>query len=234
MNALNWIKNLVLDLLFPLRCINCEEEGSCLCEDCRSLIEVLENLYCPVCGKRLASFNYNTFPEINETEKESLSGICPACRKKTELDGLYCAASLQNPIVRKLIGRFGHPPFVRELARPLAGLTVTHLRLSRRNFAEYIMIPQPRDKKETRRRGFDPAEEIAKEVSKNLKMALALNSWVKTGKGAFALKNPETVKNKKVLLVNDFFPVNSPMAECAVILKETGAKEVWGTVAARE
>jgi len=40
------IYNYVLNLIFPKKCINCRREGSYLCEDCLSLIELNQINYC--------------------------------------------------------------------------------------------------------------------------------------------------------------------------------------------
>ncbi|MDD4661821.1 MAG: hypothetical protein PHG24_00890 [Candidatus Pacebacteria bacterium] len=36
----------ILNLIFPKKCINCKREGSFLCEDCLSLIEINQIKYC--------------------------------------------------------------------------------------------------------------------------------------------------------------------------------------------
>lgn len=40
------IYNYILNLFFPKKCINCQREGSYLCEDCLSLIELNQITYC--------------------------------------------------------------------------------------------------------------------------------------------------------------------------------------------
>jgi len=52
-------------------------------------------------------------------------------------------------------------------------------------------------------------------------------------KGAFEVKNKEEIKGRKILLVDDVYTTGSTMEESARLLKEAGAREVWGVVVAR-
>ena len=100
-------------------------------------------------------------------------------------------------------------------------------------------------------RGYNQSEELAKELSKTLKIPLILNNLIKIRatfpqiklsakerqenlKNAFSINNPEELKNKKIFLVDDVYTTGSTMEECAKTLKESGAKQVWGIAIARE
>ena len=50
----------------------------------------------------------------------------------------------------------------------------------------------------------------------------------------FKIKNPAELAGKKIFLVDDVYTTGSTMQECAKILKENGAKSVWGIALARE
>ena len=73
----------ILDILFPKICINCNKEGSFLCDDCLSLIEVNHFQYC-LCEK---------------LEKKNKCNCC----KKRNLDKVFSATSFENKIVQKAI-----------------------------------------------------------------------------------------------------------------------------------
>lgn len=53
-------------------------------------------------------------------------------------------------------------------------------------------------------------------------------------KGAFWCKEPDKVKGKTIFLIDDVFTTGSTMEECARVLKQAGAKRIWGIVVARE
>lgn len=230
------IKSFMLDLLFPQSCLYCEKEEGYLCQDCLALIDILERQFCPHCGKIVTD-----------------GKTCKNCRRKTKLNGLYFAVSYQNKLVQKIITQFKYEPFlVKELAKPLASLILTHFYLldKKPNFSDFIIIPIPLLKKRLKQRGFNQAEELAKELSKNLELPLINNILTKTKetlpqvelskekrreniKGAFLAENKDIVKNQKILLVDDVYTTGSTMEECARVLKESGAKEVWGVVVTR-
>ena len=73
--------------------------------------------------------------------------------------------------------------------------------------------------------------ELSKEQrEKNLLGAFAISS--PSLRGAEATK--QSLKNKKVFLVDDVYTTGSTMEECARVLRTAGAKSVWGITVARE
>lgn len=234
---LSSIKEFILDLLFPKFCISCGKEGSYLCQDCFSLIDILERQYCPFCPQPKVVLDGKT---------------CNFCKRSKSLNGLYCAVSYNNFIVKKLINQFKYEPYIKELSKPLSSLIVVHLiNLDKvENFQDCILVPIPLHKKKLKKRGFNQAGEIAKEFSENLKIPVFNDALIKTKqtsaqvelkkeereeniKGVFLCQKPELVMGKKILLIDDIFTTGSTMEQCALTLKRAGAKEVWGVVVAR-
>ncbi len=233
-------KENALDIVFPKFCVNCQTEGFYLCPDCFSLIEIFDRQYCPFCQTGLVVPDGKT---------------CQKCKKSHKLNGLFCATSYENQIVRKLVHIFKYEPFVRDVAETLAYLTINHLAAVARgpyslDIGDFILIPVPSHQKKLKYRGFNPAEEIAKFLSFYLKLPLEISVLAKIKqtpaqmelkkeerleniKGAFEVENKEPIKNKKILLVDDVFTTGSTIEECASRLKTAGAKEVWGVVMAR-
>lgn len=231
------IKNFLLNLLFPPFCLNCQREGNYLCQDCLSLIDISNYQYCPFCHP----------PKIVLDGK-----TCKFCKRNKKLNGLFSATSYQDFIIKKVIGQFKYQPYIKELSKILASLIITHFQLLAKspNFSQAILIPIPLEKKKLKERGFNQAEEIAKELSIFLKISLVNNILLKIKetlpqielsgkereeniKGAFACQKSDILKGKKILLVDDIFTTGSTMEECARVLKKAGAKEVWGIVVAR-
>lgn len=230
------IKEFLLDILFPKFCFNCDREGSYLCKDCQSILEISQYRYC-LC---------------KEPKRLPRGGKCPRCQSK-KLSGLYFALPYQNLLVKKLIQKFKYNPFIKELAKPLASLIITHFQFldNKPNLSNFILIPVPLNEKRLKWRGFNQATEISKELSKILEIPLVLNCLLKIKetlpqvkltaearkenvRGTFSCQNQKEILGKKILLVDDIYTTGSTMEEAARVLKKSGAREIWGLVVARE
>lgn len=236
-NLFKSTKEFLLDLVFPKFCLSCGKEGTYLCEDCFYLIDILDSQYCPFC----------TSPKIAVEGR-----TCPACQKTKTLNGLYFAADYNSFIVKKLIHRFKYEPYVKDLAQPLADLIVEHISRvgAAEKIADFVLVPIPLHIKKQKKRGFNQSEELAKELSSNLILPVLDNVLIKTKEtqsqtelkkeereknieNAFLCSQPDLIKGKNILLVDDIFTTGSTMEECAKVLKNAGAKEVWGAAVAR-
>jgi ComF family protein len=234
-------KNFVLDLFFPAFCLGCQKEGSYLCQDCRSLLEILENDYC-LCEK-------------NPLKLYSKSGKCSKCQDKN-LSGLYFAlAYKENSLTKKLIYNFKYQPYIKDLAKTLASILIEHFVLAQKNtndiWENSVLIPVPLEKSKLKSRGYNQSEELAKELSLVLKVPAISDCLIKIKKTesqaelkkeqreknlakAFTIKNPEKLSGKKIFLVDDVYTTGSTMQECTRVLRNAGAKQVWGICLARE
>lgn len=230
------IKEFLLDLFIPKFCLYCKKEGDYLCEDCLSFLEILEYNFC-LCEKP------QRLPDC---------GKCKKCQRKS-LNGLYFALPYQNLFVKKLIRQFKYEPWIKELAKTLASIIIAYFNLLEKSLAfyqDFILVPIPLAKKRERRRGFNQATELGRELTKLLNLSLAEDSLLKiketppqielqkrerleSQKGVFLVKNSGKIKRRKILLVDDVYTTGATMEECAKVLKKAGAKEVWGLVIAR-
>jgi competence protein ComFC len=229
------IKTFFLNTFFPKFCFLCQREGSYLCEDCLATLDILENDFC-LCE------NASRLPR---------AGKCVNCQKKY-LDGLYFAVSYKNNLIKTLIHQFKYEPYIKELATSLALLIITHFNLMQKTFSgeNFILVPVPLAKKKLRMRGFNQSEEIANELSKNIKLPFLANCLQKEKetpsqmeltkeereknlKGVFSVLGKEKISGKIILLVDDVYTTGATMEECAKVLKHAGAREVWGVAVAR-
>jgi len=238
------IKNFLLELFFPSFCLGCNKEGTYLCQDCKSILEISEYNYC-LCGK-----NPLRLPPQN-----SGNGKCRKCSDK-KLSGLYFALPYKEKfLTKKLIYRFKYKPYLKILSRDLAGILIEHLVLAKNNTEEIwqnsVLIPIPLEKKKLKDRGYNQAEELTKELSKILEVPMITDILIKTKstlpqiklskvkreenvKNAFSIKNTTEIAGKKIFLVDDVYTTGATMEECASILKGAGAKQIWGIAIARE
>jgi len=210
-----------------------------LCEDCKSLLNILEHQYC-LCKK---------------PKRLSFAGKCKKCKSKN-LSGLYCALNYkEDSLTKNLILNFKYKPFIKTLNGTFAKLIIEHIYVSENHpkeiFKEGILIPVPLTKKKLKYRGFNQSAEIAKSLSEKTNLKTELNNLIKIKntpsqtelsseqrkeniKDAFVCKNPERIKNKKVFLIDDVYTTGATLEEASKTLKKAGAKEVWGVVVARE
>ena len=231
-------------MFFPKFCLGCQKEGVYLCDDCRTLLDISEFNYC-LC---------NAKPQ--RLPPSSTSGKCQRCQNK-KLSGLYFALPYkEKQLTKKLIYQFKYQPYLKDLARTLASILIEHFVLSGKNTDEIwengVLIPVPLDRKKLKTRGYNQSEELAKELSKILQIPVISDVLIKIKstkpqmelfkeereknlENAFKIKNPfDFAQGKKIFLVDDVYTTGSTMQECAKVLKENGAKQVWGIAIARE
>lgn len=230
------VRDFLLDILFPKICFGCQREGEYLCQDCKAILDFTRDFYC-LCQK---------------PKKIPKPGKCRDCQNKN-LNGLYFPFNYQIPLVKNLILHFKYEPLVKELAKVLADLLKDYVLIldKKPNFSDFLVLPLPLEKSRLRWRGFNQAEELAKNFCQdfNLEMRNDILFKIKKTKpqmelkgkerfenikGAFEIKNPEEIRGRKILLIDDVYTTGATMEEAARILKNFGAKEVWGLVLARE
>ena len=237
------IKEFLLDLFFPKFCLGCKKEGMYLCDDCRTLLDISEFDYC-LCDTKPLRLPLNL-----------KSGKCQRCQNK-KLSGLYSALPYkEKQLTRKLIYQFKYQPYLKDLSKTLASILIEHFVISGKNtdeiWIEGVLMPVPSDKKKLKIRGYNQAEELAKELSKVLQIPVITDNLIKIKstksqmelskeerginlEGAFIIKKPTELAGKRIFLVDDVYTTGSTMEECAKVLRNTGVKQVWGIVLARE
>lgn len=108
----------------------------------------------------------------------------------------------------------------------------------------------PLSQKRLRKRGYDQAELLARALASELdKPAVPVlrkardtaeqssladeAARTQNAAGAYECADPAAVRGKRVLLVDDIVTTGSTLSECAQILLDAGAAEVWAAVFAR-
>ncbi len=168
------------------------------------------------------------------------------------LSDLYFPLAYQNPLVQKLIRQYKYQPFIKELNKTLASLIIEHFQLidNKPDFTDFVLVAVPSEKRRKRWRGFNPAEEIGRNLAafweiplisgvlskiKNTlpQVELSDEERKENVKGAFICQLPEKIKGRKVLLIDDVLTTGATMTECARILKKSCTKEIIGIIVAR-
>ncbi len=155
--------------------------------------------FCVGCQKEGGYLCEDCFSLINISEKPQPS--------PEHLDYLFCAAPYNNFIVKRLVDQFLEPPYIRETAKPLSSLILAHLSSLKEPPSLNKLIPLKKEKKQIKKIGYDPAEEITKEL-------LSFKS-----------------KGESILLI-DILLDREKLERKAKELKEKGAEEVSALVVA--
>src|SRR3989338_619088 len=196
----------ILAVLFPQKCLGCKKENEILCSDC------------------LLKINRPDTPHLN---------------------GIHIASNYQDAVLKKALWMLKYQG-VKQLAKPLAELVRERIwkKLETEN---WLVVPVPLSKKKLRHRGYNQAEMIAGELSANVRADILFKKFhtksqveVKNKEerlvniiGSFEIKNPEKIKGKKIILIDDVLTTGATMRETKKVLKSAGAKKVVGVVVAR-
>lgn len=238
------IKILILDTLFPIHCLGCQQEGFWLCKKCLAQIEVLPFQVCPRCEKL-----------IIEGGK-----LCQRCKrlslknKDFPLEALIVSSRYAADHIAKMIHLFKYN-FIEDLKIPL-GKIMTASFTNHQIPLPDILIPVPLHPRKLRARGFNQSELLADFLGKNLapginfpvlKNVINRRSFTlsqmkiknyqdrrKNIQGAFALQESAEIRGKNVLLVDDVATTGATLLECARVLKIAGAKKISAIVVARQ
>ena len=113
-----------------------------------------------------------------------------------------------------------------------------------------VIVPVPLHRNRLRNRGFNQAQILAEVVSKKFGIPVAsvltrtkdtvpqfnLGRELRQDnvKDSFAVRSDlDTIKNKTIVLIDDVTTTGSTIGECAKVLKNNGAKEIWALVLAK-
>lgn len=205
----------ILDYIFPKKCVICKKQGSYLCANCFIYISFNENSICLVCRKK----TLNNLTHTNCLDKHTING--------------YFSALSYNRTIEKLIHNFKNKPFLTNLQEVLSELFYESI-VQNENFyklkekSEWILVPVPLEPKEFRKRGYNQAEILAKNLSKKVKIPLF--NLLEKKNSAIVVKKGFNVKNLNIFIIDDVIKSGFTMKHIARELKKNGAKNVLGLV----
>lgn len=254
------MRDFVLDLIFPIECLGCGGEGVWLCFDCFKKIKNKEKQYCLSCKKENSfgefcpdcsrDYSLDGVWMAGSYEDKLITNLVKSLKYKfaRELSvslGKFIALFLRDLINKNRLSNIDLAD--NEIWRKLDN--IKHSPKIFLNFNESLIIPVPLHKKRRRWRGFNQSEEIARELVRyfNLEMSADKLIRVKYKKAQVKLRakeRRENIKNcfawraenlagRNIILLDDVATTGSTLNECARVLKENGAGEVWGLVAAK-
>ena len=171
--------------------------------------------------------------------------LCTGCREgNVSFDAAYSFGSYED-FLQQLIHLFKYGK-IETLAAPLSKLLLRALPREE-SFDLIQAMPMHWRKKWTR--GFNQAEELARPVAKRFGLPLAnelrrtrytqaqagldQTERQKNLKGSFAVKRPDRVNGKRILLVDDVFTTGATLRAATEALKQAGAARVTALTLAR-
>ncbi len=193
----------ILDFIFPKRCINCQKIGEYVCSGCFVFLSFDTKSQCLVCRRQ--SLN-------NLTHK--------ACLKKDKIDG-YFSGIAPNRLSYKLLSRFKSKPYLSDLADFLSELFYESL-IQNENFMNLIekdkfaMSSVSLNSSKLKKRGYNQATLLAKKLSKKLNIPFV------------ELSQKAKIRGNNILIVDDIVKTGSTLKAIAFVLKQSGARKVFG------
>jgi len=221
----------LLDIIFPPRCASCHTLGNWICPTCEERIEVIQTPICYRCRRLSADFR-----------------VCPKCRPTGSVSHLMIYGYWQSPLKELVYGLKYYR--LKPLVAVLGSWLVETIRKSD-TVADIVIVPVPLHRGRLWDRGFNQAQLLAEVVARQTGWQLVpvlmrkkftqpqfgLNKLTRRDniQGAFSVRatQKQFLAHKTVILVDDIVTTGITINECAKILRQNGARDVWGLVLAK-
>ena len=221
------LRQALLDLLFPPRCVGCRRIGEWFCAACRQAIDKILPPICNRCGRPLNRTN------------------CPYCQKLPLLiDGTRAVTFFEGSVRQAIHAlKYDHRP---ELAQPLGALLSDYF--SAHPIPADALVPIPLHSERERGRGYNQAHLLAQELGRSCHLPVwndvltrtrhtrpqvELDAADRRDNVHEAFIATTRVTDARILLIDDVCTTGATMEACGLALKECGAKTVWGLAIAR-
>ncbi len=220
-----------LTLLYPPRCLVCRVLGeSGLCTACLARIVPVAPPFCRTCGQTV----------------QPTDGGCANCAVRRPAFTRARALGAYDGVLRAAIHQFKYRDRP-QLAAPLGLRLAAFARenapdLNGLRFDTLLAVPMHPVRR--RLRGYNQSERLARVVASELALPLLTDALVRARatrpqvglasearrgnlSGAFAVRRPDAVQGKTLMLIDDVVTTGSSLHECALILRAYGAKAVY-------
>ena len=217
------------DLIFPIHCIKCNKEGDWLCVECRRTVPIVPLQACPFCKMPTAY------------------GItCEVDRKSHSLDGATVRGVYQDWVWQDIVKGWKFDGVV-DLGKYATEMLCEALPHLPHGLYNPIVVSVPLTKRRQRWRGFNQAYTLASAVAGVIEgeiidgvlrirdtrpqPGLGKTQRRQNVHGAFEVVGD--VRDRDCIIVDDLLTTGATMDEIARVLKQAGAKKVWGVTLVR-
>lgn len=218
----NWI-SIILNILFPQKCMVCNKGGELICLNCA---QKTKNAKPTKLGNIFSAANYHD----------------PAIKKSIWLLKYRGIKSIAKPLAELVFLRLCLHLNIGAINSEDEFLDPT----------EWMIIPIPLSKKRLKERGYNQTELLARSISDKTKIPLVLDVLYKNRhtetqvsiknkaqrienlKNAFSVKNRGSMRNKNIILVDDVTTTGTTIAEATKTLRANGAQKVLALTVARD
>ncbi len=226
------VRQAVLDVLFPSRCVGCGAYGSFFCSSCQAELPRARPPRCPVCW-----------------QPQRQGDACGRCREERPAFQGARSLYLYQGVAREAVHALKYN-YLSALAQPMAQLMARYV--EEEAIEADLLVAVPLYARRQRLRGYNQSFLLAREVSRRLNLPLAAAALVRRNDtppqaraseadarrrnvaGAFDCR-PGAVAGRRVLLVDDVTTTGATLDACArALLAKGGASSVWALTFARE
>lgn len=218
------------ELIYPTRCVHCKRLGPILCQTCIAESARLDDRVCRRCSAPLVT-----------------ASVCGACAFRQVAVSTTVALFAFDGAVRDAVHGLKYND-LRSLAPLMGRLMASEPKVAALQFD--AVVPVPLHPKKARRRGYNQAELLAREIASALDVRLDTESLQRVvdtpplarttsrvereaGVRDAFLASPRA-RSRRILLVDDVTTTGSTLRECATALLAEGAAEVNAVVFAKE
>jgi competence protein ComFC len=217
------VLDLLLAYLAPYECLSCSSEGDLICTACRRSLPQLP-------------------PRCYRCHTPSPAGAtCPVCLKLSSIQRLQVAA-VYDGAIKDLIWR------LKSSGAKAATKLMANIMTEKMCLSNVLLVPVPTSPDRVRQRGYDQAELLARELSKQLNLPLAKllirhNKAHQVGankllrqvqlKNAFRASRRYIVQGQNILMIDDVVTTGSTLESAALALKAAGAANIEAAVFAQ-
>lgn len=231
--------NILLNLLYPPKCIFCGTRlaptvSKEVCHNCANTLPYCRRYTrCSHCGKPISDFSGN---------------MCKRCSLSRHYTKRVTSAFIYADNAKSAVISF-KKEYNASLAKTLSLYVAEMIKYDFGGVEFDFVTSAPPRKKNFTDEKFDHAAYLAKAVAHRIKVPYKKNLLYQTEKlkkqselspeerfanvkGKFAVRHPDTVQGKTVLIIDDVHTTGATLEECASSLLKCGAHKVYGATAA--